>query len=531
MNLIMKKYFFLAAAVVLLTSCQKSLNETDSIRREIRLGLSAIEYETKAFVESTNSTLQSNGFKAAVVIDADNSTMFNKAVVYSNGAYIVPGERYYFPNEGTVSFYGIYPADEFISIAADGKASVTYTHNSDDDLIVAKKNGVASQSDAVALEFEHLLSQVSIHVKTDDPNVVCNLHELSINDSKGGIYSFVDSIWTLNDNKAKYIFYSNTGGQTVTTTASAVGSAISLMPGEVSLNVLWKCYSKNGQQLLSNNDVTIPVTLTKGKRTAISLLLPAKASEAKVSSSVKAWNDESQNLTAETPYFPELLTSVFTVNASNKKVKFTKGNLFWNGSEFRCEEQQYHYRDVWDDTHFDHFYWSSDARVAIAPFYSNALTEFGITPSKTETFFAADGGVFKGLTVLSSDEWQYIFNHGLAKNSSSKNNIIINGKNCVVLKPDGFNGTVADSYTASEWADAESAFGLVALPFAGIRFQKDISSPGTYGAYWSTTHNGNEPTDLWIDRAPFIEDKFGSACGGLSTQRHNGNSVRLVQVQ
>lgn len=528
-----KNLLFVAAAAVMLASCQKSLNETDSIRREIRLGLSTIEYETKAFVESTNSTLQSNGFKAAGVIDADNSTMFNKAVVYSNGAYIVSGEHYYFPNEGTVSFYGIYPADEVITIASDGKASVVYAHNSDDDLIGAKKKAVARQSDAVALDFEHLLSQVSINTKSDDANVVCKLYSLTVNDANGGTYSFEDGNWTLNETKVNYTFFSNTGGQVVTTTASAVGSAMSLMPGEVTLNVKWKCYDKNGDRLLSNNDVTIPVTLTKGKRTAITLLLPAKASEIKVSSSVDAWNDESQNLTAELPYeAPELVSGVFTVNNSGKKVKFAKGNLYWNGREFRCEDTQYTYLTVWDTSHVGHFFWSQDVRVACAAKepstveYTAAKNKYGITYSVNDKFFAADGGVFEGFTVLSGEEWEYLISHVLAKNSSSEYDIVIEGKVCAVLKPDGFSGTVKDTYSAAEWATAESTYGLVALPNAGYITGDGFNSAGYFGFYWSSSL----ATTSQYGRAYSV--KFdGDKSFTEPHDRYIGNSIRLVQVQ
>ena len=523
-----KLLLFVAAAAVMMTSCQKSLNENESVLREIQLGLSAIKYETKAFVESTNGILQSNGFKAAAVIDADNSTIFNKAVTYNNGVYSVSGEHYYFPNEGTVSFYGVYPADEVIAIADDGKASVAYVHNSDDDLIGAKKSGVASQSDAVALEFTHLLSQISINVKTDDANVICKLYSITISDADGGTYSFSDDSWTLSETKADYAFFVKTDGQAVTTTAAAVGSAMSFMPGDITLNAKWKCYNSVGDQLISDNDETIPVTLTKGKHTAITLLLPANSTEMKLSTSVGAWINDPQELQA---YTPELLPGVFTVNDSGKKVKFTKGNLYWNGSAFRCETNQYDYPTAWDATHVGHFYWSKDVRVAYAENYDAANTAYGITPADNDTFFAADGGVFTGFTVLSGEEWIYLLTNALVENApitkytpeaSEELNIKINSVNCIVLMPDGFKGTIKKSYTASEWATAEES-GLVALPLAGDRNGTDFLIAGADGDFWSSVPYGS-------GRAYYARFDLGSA-RTLNYDRNLGFSVRLISVQ
>ena len=475
---------------------------------------------TKAFAEVTNETLQTSGFKAAAVVDADNSAMFNKAVAYSNGVYTVSGEHYYFPSEGTLSFYGVYPADEVIAIADDGKATLAYAHNSDDDLIGAARTNVASQSDAVVLDFKHLLAQVSLSAKTDDANVVCKLYSITVNGVNGGTYSFADDAWTPGETKADYAFFSKTEGQAVTETAAAVGAAMSFMPGEVTLNAKWKCYD-NGGQLLSDKDETLPVTLTKGKHTAITLLLPASSNEIKLATSVNAWVDDPQELKAETPYVPELLSGVFTVKAATestpaKKVKFTKGNLYWNGSAFKCEANQYDYPTAWDSTHVGHFYWSKSKDVAIAKSYSDS------EKSDSDTFFAANGGAIEGLTVLSKDEWDYLFEHSLAKNSSSKITITIAGKNYIVLKADGFSGAVADTYTAEEWATAEAS-GLVALPLAGNRTITVFNGVGTYGNFWSATPNGSGGAYYarFDSGSAYTDDDF----------RDDSYSVRLVSVQ
>ena len=214
----------------------------------------------------------------------------------------------------------------------------------------------------------------------------------------------------------------------------------------------------------------------------------------------------------------------FTVNASGKKVKFAPGNLYWDGTQFKFEEHQYDYPTAWNTNHVGHFFYSKDARVAYAAKYADANTEFGITPAVDDKFFAADGGAIEGYTVLSKDEWDYLFSHALAKNSSSKNTITIADKICLVLKPDGFSGTVADTYTAEQWANAE-ATGLVALPFTGYRDGSSIKYVGSYGRCLSST-----PYPSNADRAYFAHFNSDDAFT-RDYDRFNGCSVRLVSVQ
>lgn len=209
------------------------------------------------------------------------------------------------------------------------------------------------------------------------------------------------------------------------------------------------------------------------------------------------------------------LEPMFTVDASGKKVAFAPGNLYWDGSKFAFEAHQYDYPTTWDASHVGHFKWGSTAADAIKSDYSELTGN---------TFFAADGGVFEGFTVLSNDEWDYLLTKALAKNSSSQNTITIAGKSCIVLKPDGFSGTVADSYTAAEWATAEES-GLVALPFASYRNGTDFYDAGSRGYYWSGTLHYN--SELSVDYAHF----YSSSAFRRYTSRRNGHSVRLVSVQ
>ena len=286
--------------LVIVASCNESkemLRSFSGEDNEIRFGSNGVRVESKSFIETTNSILQDNGFKAAVILDGDNNVMFNTAVVYDNtdAVYRVPDEHYYYPSEGTVSIYGVYPPSELISVDS-GEATVTYAQNPDEDLVGAKAVAVTRQSTPVFMEFEHLLSQVTVSVKTDSPNVVCKLFGITLTDADGGVYSFADENWSLGGTVGDYVFFSSRDGQSVTTNVSEVGEAMSFIPGTISLNVKWKCYNKTSGELVSDNDRTVGVELLKGRHSTLNLTLPSNSSELTLVTSVGEWIAEERSV-------------------------------------------------------------------------------------------------------------------------------------------------------------------------------------------------------------------------------------------
>lgn len=217
-----------------------------------------------------------------------------------------------------------------------------------------------------------------------------------------------------------------------------------------------------------------------------------------------------------TKTFP-LLKGVFSVG-SGKRVKFTSGNLYWDGKEFSVEVHQYDYQTSWSSSHVDHFYWSKDVGVARAKNYNES------SKSKTDTFFAAEGGVMEGFTVLSKDEWQYLFDHALVKDSSGQNLTVINGKNCLVFKPDEFEGTVSDSYTAQQWEEFEEQYGLAALPYTGFHEEGIFNFSGGSGNYWCSNPDGENSSQSYY--ADFNTEITPVKSGGRASAR----CVRLVRV-
>ena len=116
------------------------------------------------------------------------------------------------------------------------------------------------------------------------------------------------------------------------------------------------------------------------------------------------------------PVISDELPGTFSVDASGRKVKFSRGNL-WFGYEdsenkFKIEEKQnYSYPNENADagcelskTHISHFLWSTTAEEA----YGDSRTSTDFAPE--DRLFAVDGGAIEGWTVLTKAEWDYLLN-------------------------------------------------------------------------------------------------------------------------
>lgn len=218
------------------------------------------------------------------------------------------------------------------------------------------------------------------------------------------------------------------------------------------------------------------------------------------------------------------LPGVFSVSNDNgvtiKKVYFSKGNLYWNGSTFNFEENQYDYPSSWDETHVSLFYWSKTESVAYSEFYSDSTADESdvFFTNETESTAKSDftvNGVTGKYRTLSNTEWHYLIN-----NSIKKVGVTVCGqRNCLVLAPDNWKGDILDYYDVASWIQAE-ANGLVCLPSAGWRYgEPDVMSTGDMGEYWSSTAGYEEIAyQIYFDA---LEDD-------MIEYRYSGCSVRLV---
>lgn len=230
-----------------------------------------------------------------------------------------------------------------------------------------------------------------------------------------------------------------------------------------------------------------------------------------------------------------LLPGNFSVGSS-KTVKFTKSNLYWDGSTYRFETAQHNFPETWDPQHVGHFYWTKTASKSYVETYNE-----GSNTSNDVPFFAeSKGGLTvegtSNLYVLSESEWYYLVNTRTNASTLRKYGVNVAGKrNCLILAPDGFTGTIATSYTAQTWANAESRYGLVCLPAAGERsdwyfYYTNHYSPydtQVMGSYWTSTPytSSAELKETHANSAGFNNSSYRRQ----GTARKSGLSIRLVQ--
>jgi len=221
------------------------------------------------------------------------------------------------------------------------------------------------------------------------------------------------------------------------------------------------------------------------------------------------------------------LSGVFTVDASGTKVHFSKGNMYYDGSAFKFEDNQYSSATEWQTNHVSHFYWSKTASVAYAEEYtddSKSESDVFFT-NATETTLKSDFTVngAKGVwRTLSTGEWQYLLSTRGTGDTNFKYGVVVCGNaNCLVIAPDGNKTSIASSYDATAWATAE-ANGFVCLPAAGYRGDSSVDCVGEGGFYWSSTALGEDyACDLLF---------FSSLVCSDYLNRNFGYSVRLVSA-
>jgi len=229
-----------------------------------------------------------------------------------------------------------------------------------------------------------------------------------------------------------------------------------------------------------------------------------------------------------------VLTGSFSVSAT-KTVNFSKGNLYWDGSAYKFEANQYDIATSWNASHVSHFFWSKTESVARAETYpdggatsSDVLFTNG-TEETPNSGFTVNGETGK-FRALSYSEWGYLVS--TRTNAASLwGGATVCGVAGYVFMPDGWSGSgftsgnssgnSTNTYDADGWAEMEAA-GAVFLPAAGYRIGTSVNSVGNYGFYWSSTAGDSDYAFyLYFDSSSSV----GPADFG---HRVHGHSVRLV---
>ena len=215
------------------------------------------------------------------------------------------------------------------------------------------------------------------------------------------------------------------------------------------------------------------------------------------------------------------------------KVEFAPGNLYYDGSEWKFEANQWDYRtyegknsciggsvttDGTPSGHWGMFGWSTLA------------TPYGMSTSTEKTDYSGDfvdWGTVPGLPsagegktwhMLSKAEWDYLINTRSVNGSTGFGHTcmwatLTNGVAGLIIFPDGYTG-------ASEGLSSIPA-GAAFLPAIGYREGSEVKDVGTVGRYWTSSPNESETA---------YRMRFGpNTAGTLSGNRLYGQPVRLVR--
>lgn len=300
-NISMAALFALSAGV-LLSSCSKGLVSSDDNTNmasdpvSIRLASVCISGGTKSFAETTVATLQREGFGCMSYLSGSQTLYLDNDVVYDGQNYIFKDVSYYYPLEGALDFYAVYPGGLEMGLDRDCGFQVAFDHDPDADLVVAYAPGRTRLCGEVAFEFNHVLANVGIRCRGGDADVDYKLLSLELVTGASGIYNFSRGEWTAGDAVVSEQF-APAGETDLSGTYRALGGYMSCIPAAASVRARWRCLDKTSGAVLSEYDQSVPVTLVPGCRSTFNLTLPnSKAMRIDCAVNVAAWDSASEDV-------------------------------------------------------------------------------------------------------------------------------------------------------------------------------------------------------------------------------------------
>lgn len=235
--------------------------------------------------------------------------------------------------------------------------------------------------------------------------------------------------------------------------------------------------------------LSIVLTATNGKKCTIN---------AKKDKAIEMVFNTVNTLAVSGEFKPDLpagaLPGVFSVSAT-KKVHFSKGNLYYDGSNWGFEAEQYYFRTYNGKGKCDANGYSTSSGTASGHWglfgWSTAGKNFGMNTSTSTDAYSGNfldwgttidnKGTWKTLSGGADGEWKYLFDHHVNVWGTCNS---VPGR---FIAPDGFVGDAsALSEAIKDWESAQ-ADGIVFLPAAGSRGGSTVVNVGGYGLYWSST--------------------------------------------
>lgn len=334
-----------AIAGIAFVGCNK--NQPDVVTggltgNEITFGTSI---PTKTVTEVNATSLQA-GFKVCCFENLSTPQMlFNDAVNYYEANAIKDGSAAcwkttttYFWRDATMNFYAAYPAAVVIDPETDG-SNATFTLTGLDESVTTdyvaafskdtEKPAAASfaypAAGAVTLAFKHVLSQLSVLVEPEDKDANLDYEVTSLTVSNGNgdaTYTFDPGTWGANTNatdveycraaiksattcspEGAHVINGNiTGGVDVNFGPAANSEWNLYFPKEITVTAAYRVVQHDTQTVLRDFTVSTKskaFTLTKGKKTTLTVVLPSGVKPIYFTVTVEDWVAEPGSITLE----------------------------------------------------------------------------------------------------------------------------------------------------------------------------------------------------------------------------------------
>lgn len=222
------------------------------------------------------------------------------------------------------------------------------------------------------------------------------------------------------------------------------------------------------------------------------------------------------------PYAPVLLGQ-FSVSP-NKKVRFTRGNLYWDGKHYRLENNQFAYPMTVQTSHIGHFFWSSYSDSHKRGYEPWAATFKHTDFTANQEFWCSEkhcltiDGV-ENLYCLTDNEWKYLMFDRPNADNLYKTDVKVNDFGDIsigmIFAPDGYKGKLKDAMSVIEIRNNS----LVFLPYACERVESgNIQS---CPRYWTATPARDGVNDVAICVAPNEVTTY---------MKYHAYPIRLVQT-
>lgn len=245
------------------------------------------------------------------------------------------------------------------------------------------------------------------------------------------------------------------------------------------------------------------------------------------------------------------MPGLFSV-ASNKKVRFSMGNLQFNPKKYEFRFALHQYDRIGNDNTkiapnydgwIDLFGYGTSGYMGCEPTEVSTGSQYPNTHIANTNYDwgvynpISNGGNKEGLwRTMTMEEWEYLFN--TRPNAAKlRATACVNSINGAIILPDDFyehrvrvpfdstpESFAGNSYDLTQWATLEAA-GAIFLPCCGKRRGTSMASaPDNFWIYWTSTGAGSVYDRQWVPGACYVYLGGHNSCAS-----YYGLAVRLVQ--